>query len=94
LPKIKQDSEYSLMFWCPGCEFHHAYYIKQPPGPEVPIWTFNGDFEKPTLRASLRNTNPRTGHCCHLFITDGVIEYCSDCTHSLAGQKVPLREEP
>ncbi len=27
---------------------------------------------------------------CHLFIREGMIEYLSDCTHSLAGQTVEL----
>jgi hypothetical protein len=28
--------------------------------------------------------------CCHSFITDGQIQFRSDCTHELAGQTVPL----
>lgn len=27
---------------------------------------------------------------CHLFITDGTIQYCPDCTHALAGKTVPM----
>ena len=27
---------------------------------------------------------------CHSFITDGKIKFLTDCTHSLAGQEVPL----
>ena len=27
---------------------------------------------------------------CHSFITDGKIQFLSDCTHSLAGQTVPI----
>lgn len=27
---------------------------------------------------------------CHSFITDGQIQYLSDCTHSLAGKTVPM----
>ena len=27
---------------------------------------------------------------CHTFIQDGVIEFLTDCTHHLAGQKVPM----
>jgi hypothetical protein len=31
-------------------------------------------------------------HCqvCHSFVTDGQIQFLSDCTHVLAGQTVPL----
>lgn len=33
----------------------------------------------------------RFGSCCHSFVTDGQIQFLGDCTHSLAGQTVPLR---
>ena len=29
-------------------------------------------------------------HVCHVFITDGQIQFLSDCTHELAGQTVPM----
>lgn len=29
---------------------------------------------------------------CHSFVTDGQIQFLSDCTHGLAGQTVPLPE--
>jgi hypothetical protein len=29
---------------------------------------------------------------CHSFVTDGQIQFLSDCTHALAGQTVPLPE--
>ncbi len=28
---------------------------------------------------------------CHSFVTDGQIQFLGDCTHSLAGQTVPLK---
>lgn len=28
--------------------------------------------------------------CCHSVITDGVIHFCGDCTHELAGKAVPM----
>lgn len=31
-------------------------------------------------------------HVCHSFVTDGQIQFLSDCTHYLAGQTVPLPE--
>lgn len=33
-----------------------------------------------------------TKGCCHSFVTDGKIQYLSDCTHALAGQTVDLPE--
>lgn len=29
---------------------------------------------------------------CHSFVTDGMIQFLSDCTHALAGHTVPLPE--
>lgn len=31
---------------------------------------------------------------CHSFVTDGMIQFLTDCTHSLAGQTVPLADLP
>src|SRR4051812_21233604 len=108
---LKQDNTPSdrIAFKCPGCNEIHM--ISDAPG----AWTFNGDFEKPTIRASVL---VRGGHyapgwvgpncwcnwkerypddetsfkCtqCHSFVTDGMIEFLSDCSHELAGKTVPL----
>ena len=32
--------------------------------------------------------------CCHYILTDGVLNFCGDCTHALRGQSVPLPELP
>lgn len=32
----------------------------------------------------------KVSEICHSFITDGKIQFLGDCTHSLAGQTVPL----
>lgn len=32
--------------------------------------------------------------CCHSFVTDGRIQFLSDCTHDLAGQTVELADWP
>lgn len=29
-------------------------------------------------------------HVCHSVVTDGVISYCADCTHELAGKNIPM----
>ena len=31
---------------------------------------------------------------CHTFITDGMVQFLSDCTHELAGQTLPLPDLP
>ncbi len=84
-----------ISFYCPGCKYGHAYRVaKHPQEPDtVPIWSFNGDYEKPTFTPSLL-VNGSGGNSryprCHLFVTDGKIIYCSDSDHELAGQTVDL----
>lgn len=31
---------------------------------------------------------------CHTFITDGMVQFLGDCTHSLAGQTLPVPDWP
>ena len=92
-----------LIFWCPGCNSHHAAIVDGSRG-----WTWNGSFTHPTISPSIlvKGTVPITDDeharimrgepiqprdlICHSFVRDGMIEYLSDSTHSLAGQTVPL----
>lgn len=73
-------------FYCPGCEHMHWY--------EVPRWTFNGDKGKPSFTPSLLQRSEygpeRRPRVCHLFLTEGRLHFCGDCTHGLAGQTVDL----
>ena len=95
-----------LWFWCPGCDEPHAPVVQTPewmrPGSE-PVWTWNGDLDKPTISPSVlaranRLTDGETKKTvCHSFLRDGKLEFLGDCTHDLAGQTVelpPLWEDP
>lgn len=87
------------LFWCPGCECTHSFITD--PDSDGPVWTFDGNEERPTFRASLgvKDWDAETGeflpgYRCHLFVTAGMIEFLSDCKHHLAGQTVPLVRHP
>lgn len=86
-------TETRIMFYCPGCRTHHAVPV-QPPMPNG--WNWNGDLQKPTLSPSLltrwHDWETKTDKVCHIFVTDGNIQYLTDCTHELAGQTVPLED--
>jgi hypothetical protein len=87
--EIASRTEY--LFWCPGCKCTHPF--------EVPRWTFDGNVEKPTFSPSLRvfYTHPQTKQqvtTCHLFVKAGMIEYCGDSPHALAGKTVPMEPIP
>ena len=119
-PYLRSIEDNGLLFWCPGCEDVHIIHHGSGPGPR---WTWNGDVNKPTFRASVlvqsghhapghrpddrcwctfnreridRGEQPSKHTCgvCHSFVTDGRIQFLSDCTHPLAGQTVDLPELP
>lgn len=73
----------SWLIFCPACGFGHAFDSR---------WTFNGDVDRPTFRASmLIHEDPNSGRPrCHSFVTDGKIQYLADCTHAMRGQTVEL----
>jgi len=94
--KIKQNDEL-LRFHCPGCKCDHAVQHNSDPGPN---WTWNGSYTNPSFTPSIlvtydgtdAGTNGAPPARCHSFVTDGRIEFLSDCTHGLAGQTVALSE--
>lgn len=90
----KYDSKAeAYVFACPGCEHDHVYVVKS--GEKVyvgaPEWSWNGSMESPSFEPSLLNTRS-DGKRCHLYLRNGMIEYCGDCTHALAGKSVPCPE--
>ena len=97
MSKIHDHKKGIYFFSCPGCGNVHwfsttGFTPSQPDGdivPRGPVWSFNGDMEKPTVRASLLVKGQFT---CHSFITDGKIEYLGDCTHNLAGKTVEMED--
>ena len=102
----ESDLGESYWFWCEPCGTNHSYRTNNAKGESGPIWTFNGSMELPTFTPSLlyRTKRPRDGRVnpdgtfdpvdwvCHLFVTNGQIAYCGDCTHDLRGKTVPLPE--
>lgn len=69
--------------WCPGCKEHHVLPWKRGG------WTFNGNTERPTFTPSFRISGG-AGSVCHFVLTDGILNFCSDSSHELAGKSVPL----
>lgn len=91
--RLRSVEGHHFAHYCDGCEMMHG----------VPTsWTFNGDFASPTVTPSMHITGwqregPIGGQqdgVCHYVMTAGIITYCSDCTHKLAGQVVPIPELP
>ena len=74
-------------FWCPGCRMVHIFHLSGNL-----VWTFTGSCEKPTFEPSLLNTSGPNGRRCHLVVTTGILNYCGDCSHELAGKSIPMVE--
>lgn len=83
---MKMERGEAVWWWyCPGCDMLH-------PLPDDG-WTFNGDSEVPTFTPSFLH-NWRNGVICHYTITDGYINYHSDCTHEKADQTILMPHIP
>lgn len=94
---LMNDGTGYTLFHCPACGTQHALTVMG-----LQAWGWNGDGDRPTFTPSLLVTHKavpgaadefkewRTERRCHSFITDGQIQFLSDCTHALAGQTVPI----
>ena len=100
MQKVKISAGRAL-FRCPGCGDLHQVAV-DPPFENGARWNWNGSLTEPTFTPSILVTysaNPsaeeefkewRTERRCHSFVTNGHIQFLSDCTHQLAGQTVDL----
>lgn len=91
-----------LFHWCPACERLH------PLPSDTGKWAFDGNMERPTFSPSFKHylngdkgafrqiVSDKNGRqvICHYILTAGVLNFCSDCTHAMAGQAVPLPPIP
>ncbi len=74
----------TVIMWCPGCEDMHRIYVDG----DQATWTWNGNEDVPTFSPSILVLHG--DNRCHSFVVDGVWQFLDDCTHSLAGQHVPM----
>lgn len=93
---------YGYSFRCPGCG--HLHVLNTNPLYHNTCWGFNGNVDHPTFTPSLLcksgwyvapdiyPVDHKSSYLCHSFITNGQIQYLSDCTHHLAGQTIELSE--
>lgn len=93
--------ETGVSYWCQGCQESHSIPVT---GPRA--WSWDGNAEAPTFSPSVLVTRPanpeaseefkeyRSALRCHTFVRNGMVEFLTDCTHSLAGQTQPLPDLP
>lgn len=105
MPKVgileSSDSELSYCFYCPGCCCSHFFRIRtgrftrndsQRPQ-NIPLWTWNGDFEFPTVYPSIDCNRSTPSRRCHLWVKDGTIEYLPDSYHHLKGRTIIMEDD-
>lgn len=88
MPRVvptRMGDEHRLVFFCPGCDSHHA--VRIPPTPHA--WAWNGDVERPTITPSIK-VSYGDERLCHSFVTNGEIRFLPDSTHQRAGATVDL----
>ncbi len=81
--KLKVLQPNVLIFICPACKIQHFIFV----GPNQREW--NGSLDNPTV-SKVRAVFDGGATRCNFTITDGVISYTSESTHTLAGQSVNL----
>jgi hypothetical protein len=89
-PSDKPVPEAMMCFYCPGCGFEHPYAVHTAGHPRGIVWAWNGSMEKPTFTPSLIIFQGDPSRVCHLFVTDGKIQYLGDCHHKYAGQTIDM----
>ena len=95
LEKVDPPHQFSpdYTFYCQGCHSDHGIWITKR-NRKGAIWIFDGNLDKPTISPSINCgcDDHQVNYRCHFFIKAGMIEFLSDCTHSLAGQTVEMEE--
>jgi hypothetical protein len=83
---IRLSKQGHVIYWCFGCRQYHGCDTLQE-NKNGGKWEWNGSFENPSLKPSIRFYNPD----CHHHVTDGKIVYHSDCSHDFQNQEVSMR---
>jgi hypothetical protein len=81
--KIKRTPHGTLRWYCPACDQNHAVEERR--------YTFNEDFEKPTIYPAF--TFRRGTTVCESYISQGLIQYTDQCTHEMRGQVVRMMKQ-
>jgi hypothetical protein len=92
-PKIR-TTQCGYTHWCPGCQ--HMHILPTPKDRSGSGWVYSNMEVRPTASPSFLHRWTEKGHdrVCHYVLTDGVLNFCPDCTHELADKSVSLPDIP
>lgn len=77
-----------LLHWCPACDCAHVFNVEKPL-PNGAVWSWDSNLKAPSFHPSMHIVG-----LCHYWLRNGVLEFCPDSQHALAGQTVPLPDIP
>lgn len=83
--------------YCPGCDCTHIIPAVKPLGSVPKHWTWDMNKENPSFQPSMKISTTVKGQervSCHFILTNGILHFCSDSAHDLAGKNVPLPAIP
>lgn len=91
--------------WCPGCEEIHVLPDGWTFDGNLEKPTFSPSFKYSGTRCVyvdgkwtgefVKDADGKPAdRQCHYILTNGVLNFCSDCNHALAGKAVPLPPLP
>jgi hypothetical protein len=86
--RYEYDGETCVMFYCPGCKCSHGVPIT---GRQA--WAFSGTDDCPTLFPSLRIIGRDGVSSCHLWVTNGKLQFLPDSQHEFKGQFVDMEDD-
>lgn len=102
MSKITESSDGMRIFYCEGCKQCHGFNNSWTFNGDFENPTFSPSIlvkgvepitdEEYDLLMAGKYVKPRP-FVCHSFVADGKIQYLNDCTHSLAGKTIGLKDE-
>lgn len=99
-PSLRRLSD-AYAHFCPGCEAMHRLPDSWQFNGDVNNPTFTPSFKHSGMKTVIVD-GEWTGewerdaqgkpipYVCHYILTNGILNFCNDCTHSLSGKSVPL----
>lgn len=102
---VLRKTEGGYSHWCPGCEQMHVLPHSWSFNGDVERPTFNPSFKHEGMRRVFvsgewrgdweRDANGNTiPFVCHYILTAGVLNFCNDSTHAMAGKSIALPTLP
>lgn len=102
-------AEDAYVHWCPGCEEVHRLPDSWQFNGNIQSPTFKPSFKHSGMKRNIvdgkwigegvdawiyDNKGKPIPYICHYILTNGILNFCDDCTHSLAGKSIPIPKLP